>query len=44
MEVEHHPQEVLLKHNHQRKDQVMEDLYSPWEVVEDHCSLWEVVV
>ena len=35
VEVDHHPQEALPRHSHQ-KGQVMEDLYSLWELVKDH--------
>ena len=46
MEVDHHPQEVLLKQDHQKKGQVTKDLYNPQEaqVVEDHHSPQEVLV
>ena len=43
VEVDHHPQEALLRHSHQ-KYQVVEDLYNPWEVVKDCHSPWEVLV
>ena len=37
------PQKALLRHSHQ-KDQVVEDLYNPWEVVKDHHSSQKVLV